>query len=699
MNRPSIWVLWSGDSNRLWIRGVETHVTHLTSAGCGTLSPDFGQYSMLEEFQVASNRLTGQLPEHLGDNKRLTGVVAFDNNLSGELPKSLGSCNNLKILNVKNNRFSGSVPSGVWTLLHLSNLLLSNNSFTGELPERLSLNLSRLEMSHNMFSGKIPAGVSSWRNLVHLDVSNNLLNGTIPLELTALSHLSTLLLDQNRFSGSLPSNIISWKSLNMLNLSRNAISGQIPEGFCYLPTLTDLDLSENQLSGEIPPKLGLLKLTSLNLSSNLLTGRIPSEFENGAYASSFLNNPRLCASKPSLNIAECNSKTQNSSKTSSKLLAWIIGVPAAFLGLLASLHVIRIYWKRKQVSDLAWKLTSFQRLNFTKINILSGLSETNMIGRGGSGKVYCVSINNPSRDCVAVKRIWSNKKLEHKLEKQFLAEVKILSSIRHSNIVKLLCCISSDNSKLLVYEYLENRSLDLWLNRKSRATTVSGSVHNDVLDWPKRLKIAVGAAQGLSYMHHDCSPPIVHRDLKSSNILLDSEFNAKIADFGLAKILMKEGESATMSDVVGSYGYIAPEYAHTIRVNEKIDVYSFGVILLELTTGRKASEGDEHTSLAEWAWRHFQEGNSIVDALDEEVKENTQHKNEMCCVFKLGIICTGTLPSTRPSMKEVLKILLRCNQPSGYGEKYSDYNASPLLKNSMCERVLENNDATLASMV
>jgi serine/threonine protein kinase len=124
--------------------------------------------------------------------------------------------------------------------------------------------------------------------------------------------------------------------------------------------------------------------------------------------------------------------------------------------------------------------------------------------------------------------------------------------------VKLLCCISSDNSKLLVYEYLENRSLDLWLHRKSGASTVSGSVHNDVLDWPKRMRVAVGAAQGLSYMHHDCSPPIVHRDLKSSNILLDSEFNAKIADFGLAKMMIKQGESATMSAVVGSFGYIAP---------------------------------------------------------------------------------------------------------------------------------------------
>jgi len=233
-------------------------------------------------------------------------------------------------------------------------------------------------------------------------------------------------------------------------------------------------------------------------------------------------------------------------------------IPAALLGLVASFLVIRIYRKREQVLDLTWELTSFQRLNFTESDILSRLIDNNVIGSGGSGKVYRVAIN-PSGEIVAVKKIWNKKKLEQKLEKEFLAEVKILSSIRHSNIVKLLCCISSDNSKLLVYEYLENRSLDLWLHRKSsRASTISGSVQHVVLDWPKRFQIAVGAARGLSYMHHDCSPPIVHRDVKSSNILLDSEFNAKIADFGLAKMLIKHGESATMSAVAGSFGYIAP---------------------------------------------------------------------------------------------------------------------------------------------
>jgi serine/threonine protein kinase len=188
---------------------------------------------------------------------------------------------------------------------------------------------------------------------------------------------------------------------------------------------------------------------------------------------------------------------------------------------------------------------------------LSKLTENNVIGSGGSGRVYRVAINR-SHDVIAVKRFWSNKKLEEELEREFFAEVRILSSIQHSNIVKLLCCISNDNSKLLVYEYLENHSLDQWLHGKSRASTVSDSVHHIILDWPKRLQIAVGVAQGLCYMHHACSPPIVHRGVKSSNILLDSEFNAKVTDFGLAKMMIMQGEQVTMSTVAGSFGYIAP---------------------------------------------------------------------------------------------------------------------------------------------
>ncbi|KAG6718535.1 hypothetical protein I3842_04G155300 [Carya illinoinensis] len=633
----------------------------------GSLPPEFGRYSMLEEFQVSTNKLTGQLPEHLCDNGKLLGVVAFENQLNGGLPKSLGNCSSLELVKIYKNKFSGNIPNGLWTSSNLTMLMLSDNSFTGELPGRLARNLARLEMNNNRFSGKIPQGMSSSTNLLVLKASNNLFNGTIPRD---LSRLTILLLDRNQLSGSLPSDINSWKSLNTLNLSQNAISGQIPEELGSLPSLTELDLSENQLSGLIPSKLGLLKPTSLNLSSNHLTGSIPTEFENDAYAYSFLNNPGLCANRPSryLNLENCSSRHQKSSKTSYKLIAWIIGlVVAVLLGLFISFFVIRNYKQGKHGLHLTWKLVSFQKLNFTELDILSGLTANNLIGSGGSGQVYHVVVNHSS-DSVAVKKIWNNRKLEKKLEKEFLAEVKILSSIRHANIVKLLCCISNDNSKLLVYKYLDNRSLDQWLHRKSRATTFSSSINHVVLDWPKRMHIAVGAAQGLSYMHHDCSPPIVHRDVKSSNILLDLDFNAQIADFGLAKILIKEGELATMSAVAGSFGYIAPEYARTTKINEKIDVYSFGVILLELTTGRKANDGDEHTSLAEWALRHIQDGKPIGDALDEEVKESC-HLNEMCHVFKLGLYCTSTQASTRPSMKEVLKVLLQCSQPVRNGEK------------------------------
>ncbi|KAK3210615.1 hypothetical protein Dsin_015321 [Dipteronia sinensis] len=665
----------------------------------GTLPPDFGRYSPLEGFQVSSNKLTGRLPEHLCAGGKLVGVVAFDNNLSGELPESLGNCNSLLIVSIYNNEFVGNIPAGMWKGLNLSQVLISDNKFTGELPEQVSQNLSRLEISNNRFSGKIPTGVSSWRNLVVFEASNNLFTGAIPRELTALTSLTTLLLDQNQLSGSLPSDIISWKSLTSLNLSRNQLFGEIPEAFGSLPGLTDLDLSENQFSGQIPPQIGQLKLTSLNLSSNRLTGEIPSQLENGAYANSFLNNPGLCARSSHPNLNSCSFEPRKSNKISSQGLALIVSTLIAvfLLALLFSFFVIRVYHKRKHGSDSKLETTSFQRLNFTESDILPKLIESNAIGSGGSGKVYRIHINR-SGGVVAVKKIWNNRKLDQKHEKEFLSEVQILGTVRHVNIVKLLCCISNDNLKLLVYEYLENRSLDRWLHKRNRPSSLSGSVHHVVLDWPKRMQIAVGAAQGLCYMHHDCSPPIIHRDVKSSNVLLDSDFNAKIADFGLAKILIKQGELATMSSVAGSFGYIAPEYAHTTKVNEKIDIYSFGVILLELTTGREANNGDEHTCLAKWAWRHIQENSPIVDVLDEEINEPC-YLDEMSRVFKLGIICTSMKPSARPSMKMVLQMLL--NHPITTLKKNdeSKYDATPLLKNSKRERRLEDDDPSLASLV
>ncbi|XP_019191287.1 PREDICTED: leucine-rich repeat receptor-like serine/threonine-protein kinase BAM1 [Ipomoea nil] len=201
---------------------------------------------------------------------------------------------------------------------------------------------------------------------------------------------------------------------------------------------------------------------------------------------------------------------------------------------------------------------------------------------------------------------------------------------------------------------MDKQCVHKWLHGKKRGLTTQ------VLLWGRRLKIAIGASQGLCYMHHSCNPPIVHRDIKSSNILVDSDFNAKIADFGLAKMMVREGDPETASAIVGTFGYIAPEYSSTRKVDAKSDIYSFGVVLLELTTGREAVTGNEDMNLAQWAHKHQREGKPAADVLDEEIKD-LSYMEAMITVFKLGLACTLSSPSSRPSMKDISQILQRCS--------------------------------------
>ncbi|KAK4344288.1 hypothetical protein RND71_037382 [Anisodus tanguticus] len=667
----------------------------------GEIPPDFGRFSKLEDFQVSQNQLVGKLPEGICNNKVLAKMIAFGNNLTGELPASLGNCSTLKSIRVENNGMSGEIPDGLWAAEKLSTLLINDNLFTGQLPHRVASTLSLVDISNNKFSGELPTGMGTWYSLSVFRASNNLLSGQIPQELTVLPELTKLLVDGNLLSGKFPSNISSWKSLITLNCRRNQLSGQIPGALGLLPNLIDLDLSSNQFSGDIPSELGNLKPTLLNLSSNRLSGRIPSQLENAAFDKSFLNNPGLCASNPSVGLSPCKGETR-SEKFPVKLVAALasVAVVTFLVAVLYSLFVLRSHRRKKQeLVSLTWKQTSFHKLDFTESDIVSGLNENNVIGSGGSGQVYLVPLSR-SGSYVAVKRIWRNERLDNKHEKEFLAEVQILGTIRHSNIVKLLCCIFSEESKLLVYEYMENRSLDIWLHSKKRLNVTSGSAPHLILEWPKRLQIAIGAARGLCYMHHDCSPPIIHRDVKSSNVLLDTQFNAKIADFGLARMLLKPGDN-TVTAVAGSFGYIAPEYARKTRVTEKIDVYSFGVILLELVTGKEANLGDEDSCLADWAWRHIQKGHPMADALDKDIKE-TRYLDEICTVFKLGIFCTSTFPSSRPTMKEVLQILIQCNSSSptsGEKKNETEHDVLPLLKNSRRERVEENDGKGFISLI
>ncbi|CAO2816768.1 unnamed protein product [Amaranthus hypochondriacus] len=205
---------------------------------------------------------------------------------------------------------------------------------------------------------------------------------------------------------------------------------------------------------------------------------------------------------------------------------------------------------------------------------------------------------------------------------------------------------------------MENRSLDRWIHTSKRHGVLED---HRVLDWPRRKKIAMDAAKGLCYLHNDCSLPIIHRDVKSSNILLDSMFNAKIADFGLAKILTKlSGQPNTTSCLAGSFGYIAPEYVKTYKVNEKTDIYSFGVVVLELVTGKEPHKGDEYSSLADWSFKHYNDGQSFQDSFDKEILKPC-FLDDMIYMFQLGLMCTSIEPHHRPSMKEVLRLLEKKN--------------------------------------
>ncbi|MQL96087.1 hypothetical protein Taro_028759 [Colocasia esculenta] len=672
-----------------------------------------------------------------GEDGSVTGISLVKQDIHGDVPAATCDLRNLSSLNLYNNYVGGEFPTALYNCSGLRFLNLSQNLFVGAIPtdvHRLS-KLEVLDLSYNNFSGDVPVALGRITGLRRLQLERNLLNGTFPKELGGLTKLEYLSLGGNRFTppmalpaefGNLGSLQFLWRNLSILFLYINHLSGPIPSGLAGIPTLYDIRLFNNNLTGVLPAELGKKsKLLNLEVCGNRLSGELPGDLcAGGTLNTLVVFNNKFTGHLPK-SLGDCKSLKNlqvygndfsgdvpagiwtlpnltvvlmHGNSLSGELprtLPWNLSrmeiennlFSGRLPSLAPSLKVLRgsnnmDLRRRKYGSDLSsWKLTSFQSLDFAEANIIRGMTVENLVGAGGSGQVFRVALGNRAGEVVAVKKIWNSKKLDSNLEKEFEAEVKILGSIRHSSIVKLLCCISSADSKLLVYEYMENGSLDQWLHGERRGSPSAGG-GTGFLDWPARLSIAVGAAKGLCYMHHDSSPAIVHRDVKSSNILLDADLKPKVADFGLARMLVKSGEPETVSAVAGSFGYMAPECAYTRKVNEKVDVYSFGVVLLELTTGRRANDGgDGEGSLADWAWRHFQEGNSVANALDKRLG-NPLYMEEMSAVLRLGVICTGSLPSTRPTMKEVLQVLLQCAQAHEELDKaVQEYDAAPVLRN------------------
>ncbi|MED6132977.1 hypothetical protein PIB30_023875 [Stylosanthes scabra] len=625
----------------------------------GRLPENLGQHSPLRWLDVSSNQFFGLIPATLCDHGELEELLVIYNLFSGEIPASLGTCQSLTRVRLGNNRFSGEVPAGMWGLPHVYLLEFAENSFSGPIARTIAGagNLSLLLLSKNKFEGVIPDEVGWLENLVEFSGNDNMFSGSIPETVVNLGQLGTLDLHNNKLSGELPKGLHSLKKLSVLSLANNGIGGKIPDEIGSLSVLNSLDLSKNQFSGMVPHGLQNLKLNILNLSYNHLSGELPPLLAKDVYVDSFLGNPGLCGDLKGL----CDGRSQSKSSGYVWLLRsiFIVATLVFFVG------VVWFYFKyktfkdaRRSIDKSRWTLMSFHKLGFGEDEILNCLDEDNVIGSGSSGRVYKVVLS--SGEAVAVKKIWGGKGKgveSGDLEKgggggrvqdeAFDAEVETLGKIRHKNIVKLWCCCTTRDCKLLVYEYMPNGSLGDLLH----------SSKGGLLDWPTRYKIAVDAAEGLSYLHHDCVPPIVHRDVKSSNILLDGDYGARVADFGVAKVVETGGKGGTksMSVIAGSCGYIAPEYAYTLRVNEKSDIYSFGVVILELVTGRRPVDPEfGEKDLVKWVCTTLdQKGMDLL--IDSRL--DSCFKDEISKVFNIGLMCTSPLPINRPSMRRVVKML------------------------------------------
>ncbi|XP_024467243.1 probable LRR receptor-like serine/threonine-protein kinase At5g45780 isoform X3 [Populus trichocarpa] len=464
--------------------------------------------------------------------------------------------------------------------------------------------------------------------VISLEMASVGLSGTLSPSIGNLIHLRTMLLQNNHLSGPIPEEIGKLSELQTLDLSGNQFGGGIPSSLGFLTHLSYLRLSKNNLSGQIPRLVASLTgLSFLDLSFNNLSGPTPKILAKGY---SITGNSYLCTSSHAQNCMgiskPVNAETVSSEQASSHH-RWVLSVAIV-------------------QQDYEFDIGHLKRFSFRELQIAtSNFSPKNILGQGGYGVVYKGCL--PNKTFIAVKRL---KDPSFAGEVQFQTEVEMIGLALHRNLLSLHGFCMTPDERLLVYPYMPNGSVADRLRETCR--------EKPSLDWNRRIHVALGAARGLLYLHEQCNPKIIHRDVKAANILLDEGFEAVVGDFGLAKLLDLRDSHVTTA-VRGTVGHIAPEYLSTGQSSEKTDVFGFGILLLELITGQKALDAGngqvQKRMILDWV-RTLNEEKRLEVLVDRDLK-GCFDALELEKAVELALKCTQSHPNLRPKMSEVLKVL------------------------------------------
>ncbi|KAG7535217.1 Protein kinase domain [Arabidopsis thaliana x Arabidopsis arenosa] len=536
------------------------------------------------------------------------------------------------------------------------------------------------------------------QRVVSINLPYMQLGGIISPSIGKLSRLQRLALHQNSLHGTIPNEITNCTELRAMYLRANFLQGGIPPDLGNLTFLTILDLSSNTLKGAIPSSISrLTRLRSLNLSTNFFSGEIPDIGVLSRFGvETFTGNLDLCGRqirKPCrssmgfpvvLPHAESDDESDPPKRSSRLIKGILIGAMSTMALAFIVIFVFLWIWmlskkertvkkytevkKQKDPSETSKKLITFHGdLPYSSTELiekLESLDEEDIVGSGGFGTVYRMVMNDLGT--FAVKKIDRSREGSDRV---FEREVEILGSVKHINLVNLRGYCRLPSSRLLIYDYLTLGSLDDLLHERAQ--------EDGLLNWNARLRIALGSARGLAYLHHDCSPKIVHRDIKSSNILLNDKLEPRVSDFGLAKLLVDEDAHVT-TVVAGTFGYLAPEYLQNGRATEKSDVYSFGVLLLELVTGKRPTDPifvKRGLNVVGWMNTVLKE-NRFEDVIDKRCTDVDEDSVE--ALLEIAARCTDANPEDRPAMNQVAQLLEQevMSPSSGidyYDDSHSDY--------------------------